>query len=210
MSASIAILASGTGSNAAAIMDYFAKRPDSAQTAVVVSDNPKALALDKAAKRGIDAVRILPQDYGSKADYETAILQTIQARGVRFVALAGYMRLVGPTLLETLSGRIINIHPSLLPAFAGRSAVRDALTAGVRTTGITIHYIDSGVDTGPIIYQKALPILPGESEESLMQRIHELEHFAYPRVIHACVENRVYLHQKSVIWRDQLLCECWS
>ncbi len=210
MSCRIAILASGTGSNAAAIMDYFAMRPSTAQTAVVISDNPNAQVLEKAKQRGVDAVCFLQKDYTSKAAFEAAVLQALTDAGADFAALAGYMRLVGPTLLLPFLGRMVNIHPSLLPAFPGRSAIQDALAAGVRKTGITIHYVDSGLDTGPIIYQGVLSVMPEESEHSLTKRIHEMEHFSYPRIIHACVENRVCMQQESVIWRDKLLCECWS
>ena len=130
--------------------------------------------------------------------YEQQILSRLQQERIGFVALAGYMRLIGPTLLSEYYGKIINLHPSLLPAFPGLDAVGQALEAGVKVTGVTVHFVDAGMDTGPVIAQQAVAIDDDDDHESLSQKIHALEHQLYPRIIHQCALGEIYLDQGKV------------
>lgn len=187
----IGVLASGRGSNLAAILraqqaGQFAK----ARIVVVASNIASARALDIARDAGIPAVTVLPKEYASPADYERAMLAAIQEHGVDLVVLAGYMKLLGPVLLEGFPHRIINIHPSLLPAFPGLCAQRQALEYGVRFSGCTVHFVDAGVDSGPVIGQRMVPVLPGDTEESLSTRILAQEHELFPAMIKLLTEHR--------------------
>ncbi|MCL6517418.1 MAG: phosphoribosylglycinamide formyltransferase [Alicyclobacillus sp.] len=154
-----------------------------ARIVLVVSDKPGCRACDVARAAGIPVFAERVAAYPDKAAFEAAVLDELRARGVMGVALAGYMRIVGPTLLSAYPGRIVNLHPSLLPAFPGRHAVRDALAAGVRETGVTVHLVDEGIDTGPVIAQWRVPVDAGMTEESLLERIHAVEHVLYPAVV---------------------------
>lgn len=186
----IGVLASGRGSNLEALLraqaaGQFAR----ARVAVVVSNVPSARALTVATEAGIPAVAVRPKDHPSPADYERAILSVLQSHGVHLVALAGYMKLLGPTLLDAFPERIVNIHPSLLPAFPGLHAQRQALEYGVRFSGCTVHFVDAGLDSGPIIGQRIVPVLPGDTEETLSARILAQEHELYPSVIKLLTEH---------------------
>ncbi|GGH73648.1 phosphoribosylglycinamide formyltransferase [Compostibacillus humi] len=177
----IAIFASGTGSNFQAIA---AHRNDlAAEIVLLVCDNPEAPVIAKAEKLGIPAFVFQPKSYANKEEYESEILRELKKKNVSWIFLAGYMRIVGPTLLNPYRGKIVNIHPSLLPSFPGKDAVGQALEAGVKWTGVTVHYIDEGVDTGPIIAQEPVPVLEEDTKEILQHRIQESEHQLYPRVI---------------------------
>jgi phosphoribosylglycinamide formyltransferase-1 len=179
-----AVFVSGAGTNLQALIDTIKDRPEfPGRIALVVSDKPEAKGVERARAAGIPVFAKRVKDYPSKAAFELDVKQALESHGVRFVALAGYMRIVGPTLLDAYRGRMVNIHPSLLPAFPGLNAVREALNAGVEQTGVTIHYVDDGVDTGPIIAQEAVLITPGMSEAELLERVHEVEHRLYPKVL---------------------------
>jgi phosphoribosylglycinamide formyltransferase-1 len=180
----IAVFASGNGSNLQRLIDLEQEDPSwPAQIRLVVSDKPDCLAVARAQRAGIRVFARRPKDYPDKAAFERDVLEALRENGIQWIILAGYMRLVGPTLLTAYPERILNIHPSLLPQFPGRHAVRDALAAGVRETGVTVHLVDEGIDTGPILEQVRVPVDEGMTEVELFERIHAAEHELYPRVI---------------------------
>jgi phosphoribosylglycinamide formyltransferase 1 len=181
----IGVLGSGSGSNMQAILDAIESGELDAEIVLVLSDNPLGKILDRAMVAGIPThlidCRGFKTKYPDEAQAETAA--ALQAAGVDLVCLAGFMRLVKAPLLDAFPRRILNIHPSLLPAFPGLEAWRQALEAGVPETGCTVHYVDGGMDTGPIILQARVPVLPGDSAESLHARIQVEEHRIYPEAI---------------------------
>ncbi|CAM3883123.1 phosphoribosylglycinamide formyltransferase [Lederbergia lenta] len=179
----IAIFASGTGSNFQAIIDAIAAKQLQAEVALLVCDKPMAGAIDKAKLAGVPAFVFEPKQYESKAAFEQQIIHKLRQHEVDFVVLAGYMRLVGPTLLTAYTNRIINIHPSLLPAFPGKDAIGQAVKAGVKVTGVTIHFVDEGMDTGPIIAQRAMELTDGDGLADVVRKIHEIEHVFYPETL---------------------------
>lgn len=180
---------SGRGSNLQAIIDACESGKLPAKVVVVLSDNPKAQGLEQAQKHGIPTAVL---------KNETEILKTLREHKVDLVCLAGYMRIVGPVLLEHYRHRMINIHPSLLPAFPGLHAQRQALKHGVLITGATVHFVDEGCDTGPIIIQSAVPIKEKDNEETLSARILEQEHIIYPQAIKLIAEGKLKIEGRHV------------
>lgn len=186
MNQQISVFASGTGSNFDAMMQD-EKIADS--IVLLVCDKPGAAVVAKAEKFGVATLVLDPKSYPTKQEYEKVIYEKLQALEVEWIFLAGYMRLIGETLLSHYEGRIINIHPSNLPDFPGKDAIGQAYRAGVSETGVTIHYVDEGMDTGPIIAQEKIEMLPGETEEQLKTRIQAVEHRLYPNVIKQLTQN---------------------
>jgi phosphoribosylglycinamide formyltransferase-1 len=193
----IAILASGSGTNLQALIDT----PDlGAEISVVISDRPAAPALSRAAMAGI-ATRVIPWDgFDSRAEFSTAIRREIEAVDAGGVVLAGFMRVLTTELVGPYPNRILNIHPSLLPAFPGAHAIDQALEHGVKVTGVTVHFVDEKVDHGPIIAQRAVPVLPGDDRASLHARIQVEEHDLYPRVVRAFARGEVLVEGRKVRW----------
>ncbi|WP_047983117.1 phosphoribosylglycinamide formyltransferase [Ornithinibacillus californiensis] len=181
-----AVFASGTGSNFEAIMN---SENLACEIVLLVCDKPGASVIEKAERFGVQTFVANPKAYASKSEYEAEVLKTVREFGVEWIFLAGYMRLVGVTLLEAYEGKILNIHPSLLPAFPGKDAIGQALQSGATVTGVTVHFIDEGMDTGPIIAQEKVTVMPGDTEESLKVRIQQVEHALYPRVINNIVRR---------------------
>lgn len=181
----LGILGSGTGSNFRAIADAIARGELSAEVRIVISDVANAGILDLARERGMRAEYLAPGRFKTKLEpeAEARLVALLREAGVDLVVLAGYLRMVKAPLLEAFPRRIINIHPSLLPAFPGLESWRQALTAGVAETGCTVHYVDAGMDTGEIIAQSAVPVLPDDTAESLHARIQVAEHRLYPQVL---------------------------
>lgn len=179
----LAVFASGNGSNFQAIVDAIKNGRLNASCELLISDRPDAKALERAKKANIPAFVFQMKEYAEKTAFEQAILAKLKEHEIDFIALAGYMRLIGPTLLEAYEQKIVNIHPSLLPSFPGLDAIGQAFRAGVKVTGVTIHYVDSGMDTGPIIAQKAVEIADDETEETLREKIHAVEHALYPQTL---------------------------
>ncbi|MBX0359426.1 phosphoribosylglycinamide formyltransferase [Halobacillus sp. Nhm2S1] len=179
----IAVFASGTGSNFDAIVNKVESGELEANIALLVCDRIGAPVIEKAQQHEIDTVVYRPKSFTDKAAYEQAVLDDCRQRGIEFIVLAGYMRLIGPTLLKPYERRIINIHPSLLPAFPGKDAIGQALEKKVKVTGVTVHYVDDGMDTGPIIAQEPIHIEENDTEDEVKNKIQAVEHRLYPQVI---------------------------
>jgi phosphoribosylglycinamide formyltransferase-1 len=199
----IGVLGSGKGSNFAAIADACARGEVPGHVALVLSDVPNAGILDKARQRGIDGRFISPGGFRTKLDEtaEAAYVEALSKAGVNLVALAGFMRVIKAPLLTAFAGRIVNIHPSLLPAFPGLQAWQQAFDYGVKVTGCTVHFVDAGVDSGPIVGQQTVPVRDDDTPETLLERIHVAEHDLYPRCVGAIARGWVTVSGRRVIWR---------
>ena len=179
----ISIFASGSGTNFQAIVDAVNDGTIPARIALLVCDKPDAYVLQRAEKEGITTFVFEPKKFVSKAHYEQQILMELRKYEVEWIFLAGYMRIIGRILLNAFPEKIVNIHPALLPAFPGANGIRDAYQYGVKVFGVTVHFVDEGVDTGKIIDQDSFKIFGSESLESIEDQIHKIEHEIYPRVI---------------------------
>ena len=179
----VAILASGNGSNFEALAHQFQAGLLPGELAFVFSDHHDAYVLERAQRLNVRAFSFEVKEFENKAAYEKALLQLLQEQQIDLIVLAGYMRIIGQTLLSYYSNRILNIHPSLLPSFPGLHGIKDAYEYGVKVTGVTVHLVDDGVDTGPIIAQEPVMILPEDTLESLEEKIHQTEHRLYPKVL---------------------------
>ena len=186
----IAVFASGNGSNFQAIAEAIASKQVDATLCFLFCDNPKAYVIERAKKMGIPFKVFSPKNYENRAAYESELLQQLELNAVDLIVLAGYMRIIGPTLLMAYANRILNIHPSLLPYYPGKSSIQDAFEANEKETGVTVHVVDAGVDTGPIIAQEKVAILPEDTLDSLETRIHQVEHRLFPQVIQKVIENK--------------------
>lgn len=195
----IAVFASGSGSNFSAIVQAIKdQRLTGVEIVLLVCDRQGAYVVQRAEQESIPVFSFQPKEFVGKAAYEAAILQELEKYSVDLVVLAGYMRLVGPTLLAALEGKIINLHPSLLPSFTGKDAIGQALEYGVKLTGVTVHFVDAGMDTGPIIAQRIVGIEPEDTRESLTAKIQEQEHQLLPEVIGWIAAGKVELHGRKV------------
>ncbi|MHB8417992.1 MAG: phosphoribosylglycinamide formyltransferase [Myxococcales bacterium] len=178
----LAVLASGRGSNLGAILAA-SRSGELPEVALVLSDVPGCGALARARESGVAAAALEPSGFSTRLSYDEALVAQLRRAEADLICLAGYMKIVGRPVLDAFPGRVLNIHPSLLPAFPGLHAVRQAIERGVRLAGCTVHFVDAGTDTGPIIGQVAVPALPSDTEESLGARILEQEHRLYPQAI---------------------------
>jgi phosphoribosylglycinamide formyltransferase-1 len=194
----IGVLASGRGSNFEAIVRAVESGSLPAVVAVLVTDRADARALDVARAHRIDAVSIEPREHPGKEAHEKAVIAALEARDVRLVCLAGYMRLLSADFVRHFEGRLLNIHPSLLPAFPGLHAQRQALQYGAKVTGATVHFVDEGVDSGPIVVQATVPVLEDDTEETLAERILREEHRIYPAAIRLFADGRLRLEGRRV------------
>ncbi|MFA9457747.1 phosphoribosylglycinamide formyltransferase [Halalkalibacter sp. AB-rgal2] len=188
----IAVFASGSGSNAEAIIQATKKGTLDAEVALIVTDKPGAKVVERAQSYGIDVFAFTPKDYNGKAAFEQEIVSKLKEYDISFLVLAGYMRLVGETLLEGYEGRMVNIHPSLLPSFPGLDAIGQAFDAKVKITGVTIHYVDSGMDSGPIIAQESVRIEEMDTIETLRQKVQAIEHTLYPETLQKIFTSKEY------------------
>jgi phosphoribosylglycinamide formyltransferase 1 len=193
--ARIAVLASGTGTNLQALLEDPNVGPC---VVLVVSDNPYATALERARARGIKAVVLEQTRYASRAEFDHALTLLLDDEAIEFILLAGYMRILGGEVVRAYRDRIMNVHPSLLPAFPGAHAVRDALASGVTVTGATVHLVDEEVDHGPIVMQEPVLILPEDQEETLHQRIQSVEHRLFPQAARLLAEGRLKVEGRLV------------
>jgi phosphoribosylglycinamide formyltransferase 1 len=189
----VGVLASGSGSNFQALCEALNVPHSPAQVSLLVCNVPGAKVLERADALGVEAVVLDHRQAPSREAFDEQLVQALADRQTDLVCLAGYMRLVSPKFLQHFKGRVINIHPALLPAFPGLNAVRQALAAGARTAGCTVHFVDEGTDTGPIIAQAAVEVRQGDDEASLGARIHAEEHRLYPAVVRALAQGRVSL-----------------
>ncbi|SFO90656.1 phosphoribosylglycinamide formyltransferase-1 [Halolactibacillus alkaliphilus] len=185
----LAVFASGTGSNFIAIQEAIEQGTLDATIALVVSDVPTSAVIEKAKKKGLKTFVFNPQSYSDKEAFETEIVEALSEAKVDWVILAGYMRLVGPTLLSAYEGKIVNIHPSLLPSFKGLDAIGQAFDAGVKITGVTIHFVDEGMDTGRIIAQEAVTVKNSSTRVALQKDIQAVEHRLYPETINYLLQQ---------------------
>jgi phosphoribosylglycinamide formyltransferase-1 len=193
-----AVFVSGSGTNLQAIIDKVKEGYIPGEIALVVSDNKDAYALERARRAGIPTFCFNPKDYKSREEYEKIIIEELEKRGVEFIVLAGFMRVLTPFFVRRYKNRILNIHPALLPSFPGTHGVRDALNYGVKVTGVTVHFVDEGVDTGPIILQEAEKVRDDDTEESLHQRLHKIEHRLYPLAIKLFIEGKLEIEGRKV------------
>jgi phosphoribosylglycinamide formyltransferase 1 len=196
--ARIGVLISGRGSNLQAIIDATGSGDLNASIAVVISNRADAQGLQRARAAGIDALHVNPRDHADRDSYDRAIVELLQARGVELVCLAGYMRLVGRPLLDAFPQRILNVHPSLLPAFPGLDAQRQALEHGAHVTGATVHLVTSELDGGPIVLQAAVPVLPDDTIDTLSARVLVEEHRIYPEAVRLFAEGRLEIRGRRV------------
>lgn len=185
----LAVFASGTGSNYQAIMDSVKNGTLDAEVSLLVCDKPHAKVVEKAREYATPAFVFDPKQYKNKQMYEAKILEVLQEKEIDWIILAGYMRLIGPGLLQAFEGKMMNIHPSLLPAFPGLNAMEQALEAGVKVTGVTIHYVDEGMDTGKIIAQEAVTITDDMTTNDLRKAVQQIEHELYPRTIQQLIRK---------------------
>jgi phosphoribosylglycinamide formyltransferase 1 len=199
----LGVLGSGKGSNFGAIADACATGKIPAEIAIVLSDVERAGILSLARARNISAQFIPPGKFRTKLDEESerAFVQALRAAQVDLIVLAGFMRVLKGDFLRAFEGRIVNVHPSLLPSFPGLEAWKQALDQGVKLTGCTVHFVDAGVDSGAIIAQQTVPVLDGDTTETLHQRIHAAEHELYPKCVAAIARDEISAQGRRVVWR---------
>ena len=201
----LGVLISGRGSNLQALIDAIATGRLDASIAVVISNRTDAAGLERARAAGIESIVLSHRDFASRDDYDRALARELRERGVGLVCLAGFMRLVGTELIEAFPSHILNIHPSLLPAFPGLEAQKQAIEHGVKVSGVTVHLVTAELDGGPIVIQRAVPVMPGDTPESLAERILDEEHRAYPEAVQMILdggwrlEGRRFIPAKSAI-----------
>jgi phosphoribosylglycinamide formyltransferase 1 len=198
----LGVLISGRGSNLLAILDRIASGDLAADVALVISNEPKAAGLAAAAERGVETRVIDHRGSLTREEHDAKMAEALEAKSVRLVCLAGYMRLLSPWFVERFQGRVLNIHPSLLPSFPGRDAQRQAVEAGVRISGCTVHFVDERVDSGPIILQEIVPVLDADTPDTLAERILEKEHEAYSRAIALWFSGRLRVVGRRVVGVD--------
>lgn len=194
----LGVLCSGRGSDLQSIIDAIADGKLAAQIAIVLTDKPNVMALERAERAGIKNLCVDRKLCADQISFEAKLINELRAAEVDLVILAGFMRILSPTFVRAYKDRIMNIHPSLLPAFPGAHAHRDVLEYGVKVSGCTVHFVDEGTDSGPIIMQSAVPVLEGDDEESLAARVLEQEHIIYPAAIQLYVEGRLRIEGRHV------------
>jgi len=187
----LAIFASGNGSNFAAIVKAIVEKKIKINLVVLVCDKSQAFVIKRAQKAKVAVILVDRQDFVTRIDFEKAIVQRLKNYKINLIALAGFMRILSPAFVKRFSNRIINIHPSLLPTFKGAQAIKDAFKSKVKSTGVTVHFVDAKVDHGPVILQQEIKIKKRETLVSLERRIHLLEHKLYPQVIKLLVEAKL-------------------
>jgi phosphoribosylglycinamide formyltransferase-1 len=199
----IAVLISGRGSNLRSLIDACASGQINAEIRVVVSNNPDAPGLEFARAAGIETVVLIHKGFPTREDYDAGVVAELRKRDVDLVCLAGFMRLLSPLFIRAFPRRIMNIHPALLPAFPGLHAQKQAVDYAVKVTGCTVHFVDEGLDTGPIIVQKTIEVRPDDTEETLSARLLPIEHQTYVGAVRLFFENRLSVEGRKVIVAPQ-------
>ena len=198
----VAVFASGKGSNLRAILEAARAGTCPVDVRLVLSDKEHAGALAIARAFGVPRIiHLSPKEYASREDFDRVCAKEVEQAGAQWIVLAGYMRILSPWFVQRFRWRIVNIHPALLPAFPGAHAVRDALAYGVKITGVTVHLVDEGVDTGPILAQEACPVHEDDTEETLHMRLHAIEHQLYPAVLARIAREGFRLEGRRARWR---------
>jgi len=195
VTARVAVLASGGGTNLQALLDDPIVGPS---VVLALSDRADAGALERARARSVEALHVDPAGHPDRGAFDRAVLEALREREVDIVALAGFMRILGPELVGAFHGRMLNVHPALLPAFPGTQAVADALEWGVKVTGVTVHLVDEEVDHGPVVFQEAIEVLPDDDWDALEARVHEVEHRLLPAAVKALADGRLVVQGRTV------------
>ena len=193
-----AVFASGNGTNLQAIIDAVKNGEIDAELSLVFSNRPKAHALKRAEEAGIKTLCLMSKDYASPQSYERDIVINLKEADIDFIVLAGYMKVFTPYFVKEYPNRIINIHPSLLPAFKGKNGIKDTFTYGTKLAGVTIHYVNENMDAGPIIAQESFKVRDDETLESLEERVHKLEHKMFPKVIQLHATGKLKVSGRKV------------
>jgi phosphoribosylglycinamide formyltransferase-1 len=199
----LGVLASGRGSNFQSIIDSIESGFLDAKTALLITDNPDAYAIERAKKHDIESLVLKPCDFADKNDYYSHIAGELKKRGVELIILAGFMRVVGKALIEQYRDKIMNIHPALLPSFPGLHGQKQAADYSVKISGCTVHFVDEGMDTGPIIIQAAVPSYHDDTEDTLSERILKQEHRIFPYAIKLYSEGRISVKERKVIVKGE-------
>lgn len=195
----VGVLVSGRGSNLQVLINAYNEGKIKGEIALVISDNPQAYAIERCKRHGIKYAVVERREFKSKLEFESRMLELLKEKGVELVVLAGFMRVLSGEFLKAFTMRVINIHPSLIPAFQGLHAQRQALEYGVKLTGCTVHFVSEELDNGPVIIQACVPVLPQDTEESLSQRILEFEHKILPQAVKWISEGRVEVEGRKVV-----------
>jgi len=194
----IAVFASGRGTNFSAIARAIKKGKIKANLSLLVCDNPQAGVIGRAKRIGVKVALVLREDFKSKKDFETKIIQHLEENKIDLIVLAGFMRLLSSDFVKRYFGRIINIHPALLPSFKGNQGIKDAFDYGVKITGVTVHFVDEKMDHGPIILQEIVKIKENDTLETLEEKIHKIEHKIYPEAIRLFIEGKLKIEGRKV------------
>jgi phosphoribosylglycinamide formyltransferase-1 len=200
----LGVLVSGSGTNLQAIIDASEETSYPAEVAVVISNNPEAYALKRAGEKKIPTAVIPHRNFKSREDFEKEIASKLDQSGVDLVVLAGFMRVLSPYFMRRYPNRVMNIHPALLPSFPGTGAIEKAWSYGVKVTGVTVHFVDEGTDTGPIILQKEVPVEEKDDLKSLEEKIHRVEHQLYPEAIRLYAEGRLTVDGRRVAIKGEI------
>lgn len=195
----LGVLCSGRGTDLQSIIDSITDKKLDAEISIVLTDKPNVMALTRAEKVGIKNICVDRKSFDNQADFEKSLLNELKTAEVDLVILAGFMRILSPSFVHEYKDRIMNIHPSLLPSFPGAHAHRDVLNYGVKISGCTVHFVDEGTDSGPIIMQAAVEVKDDDTEETLAARVLEQEHIIYPKAIQLFVENRLKIVGRKVL-----------
>jgi len=198
----IAVLCSGNGTNLQAIIDAVKAGKIPARIALVAGDRKDAFAFERARTAGIETLFVDPREHAWRENFDKVLVRALHATNADLVVLAGFMRLLSPYFIGEFRGRIMNIHPALLPAFKGTHGIRDALAYGVKVTGVTVHFVDEELDHGPVILQQAVAVRDDDTEAALLERLHAEEHKLYPEAIRLFVEGKLKVQGRRVLGSD--------